>query len=132
MASFRKKVMAAATDQAQELVDAFVQGKTYYRGLGYAHHTPKGWAFVDLKAKSLAKPTVYISWLSAGEKGSGAGSATLEDLTKLADERSVFLELDVGVGPKRKGGTPLSRLRRFYARHGFVKRYGDNMVRAPK
>jgi hypothetical protein len=126
-------VLCAEDAPAQKLVDEFkTKAKGYFRGLGYALQTSKGGAFLDLETKERTKPTVYISWLSAAEKGSGAGTEALRYLTELADKYQVVLQLHVGVGPRRQGSTPLGRLKKFYGRHGFVLRGSAEMVRLPK
>lgn len=126
-------VLGADESASQKLVDEFkVKTRGYFRGLGYALETPQGGAFVDLEPRERTKPTVYISWLSAADKGSGAGTEALKYLTELADKYEVVLQLDVGVGPRRRGGTPIGRLKKFYGRHGFVLRGYTEMVRAPK
>lgn len=83
-------------------------------------------------------PNVRISAIATyGERGKGAGSQALRQITALADQHGVTLEL--GAKPFKTGGSgkPLSaaQLRRWYTRHGFVAARGDasgEMVRTPK
>lgn len=83
-------------------------------------------------------PNVRISAIaSLGERGKGAGSRALQQITALADRHGVTLEL--GAKPFRVGGSgkrlTAAQLKRWYARHGFVAARHDapgEMVRAPK
>lgn len=73
---------------------------------------------------------------SYGERGKGAASRALRQITDLADRHGVTLELGAKPYPAGGAGKPLSatQLKRWYARHGFVPARRDapgEMVRTP-
>jgi hypothetical protein len=72
---------------------------------------------VRMMADPFDERSVHIDNIRATEPGSGAGTAAMDNLTRLADEHGVNLTLDAQ--PLDKGGITPDKLRSWYERFGF-------------
>lgn len=85
--------------------------------LGAAEAQPHEGVEVRMMADPFDERSVHIDNIRAAEPGSGAGTAAMEKLTRLADEHGVNLTLDAQ--PLDKGGITPEKLRAWYERFGF-------------
>lgn len=79
------------------------------------------------------RPELFVQWLNASHPGQGHGSATMRELTKLADRHRVTMTLEPNRPPGHRGpGPDDAGLERWYGKHGFrMGEYGI-MTRHPR
>lgn len=63
---------------------------------------------------------LFVQWLNAGHPGQGHGTATMRDLTRMADRHGVTMTLEPNRPPGHRGpGPDDAGLERWYGKHGF-------------
>ncbi|MCA1995462.1 MAG: GNAT family N-acetyltransferase [Coleofasciculus sp. S288] len=76
-------------------------------------------------SSNQASHFIHFITVMPDDRGKGYGSAILEALCQMFNDKPLWLELDAS------SPFGLDKLRMWYERHGFTQMFGDYMVREP-
>jgi len=83
------------------------------------------------RSKGADDNQVFIDTIESKDKGKGAASKALKEITDSADKRGVELVLHPRIFKKERGQLSYDQLREWYGRKGFVDGEDGSMIRKP-